>query len=128
MVQNATHTFMVDTVGENTGEAYKGTFKVRVRMSHRDSLREDEVRRGLLGANPDAASDRAKSIAYIFAVLSVRIIDCPSWWANSDNGLALEDDNVVKEVFDQTVEASAKALEELKNKAEEARKQIAADK
>lgn len=109
--------FQVSVTGEVTGEAFKGVFKVRTRLSFKDALARDSVRRNLLGSVPEAASERANSIADVFSELAVRITDAPSWWTNSDGGLELADDNIVAAVYKATMNAGKSAAKEEADKA-----------
>lgn len=118
-------TVTVDVIGETTHEKFPGVFKVRTRLSFRDALRRDEIRRSLLGPNPDGASPRATSIADICSELTVRIVESPSWWGNSDGGLELSDDNVLREVFESTMRAVSDAANDLQKKGEAAKKALA---
>jgi len=117
--------FSVNVTGETTGEVFPGVFKVKTRLSHRDALNRDQIRRSLLGPNPAGASPRAESIADIFSELGVRIVDAPSWWVNSDGGMELSDDAVVAEVYKQAMAAAQVANDELKAKGEAAKKDLA---
>lgn len=105
-------TFHVSVVGETSGENYPGKFTVRTRLSFKDALTRDSVRRNLLGATPETASVRANSVADVFSELAVRIVDAPSWWTNSDGGLELCDDNVVAAVYKAAMEAGKAAVKE----------------
>lgn len=113
--------FTISVQGENPEDLFTGVFKVKTRLSHRDSLTRDQVRRSLLGPNPDGASPRAESTADVFSELAVRIVDAPSWWVGADNGMALMDDAPVSEVYKRTMESVAEALEATKKKGETAK-------
>jgi hypothetical protein len=117
--------FTVNVTGETTGEVFPGVFKVKTRLSFRDALERDKIRRALLGSDPDGASIRANSIADVFSELAVRIVDAPSWWANSANGMDLSDDNVVAEVYKQAMEAAKASVAEVTTKADAAKKDLA---
>lgn len=110
--------FTVDVVGENTEQPWKGLFKTKLRLSHRDYLRQDEIRRGLLGEKPENASPRAANTADLFSFISVHLLEAPQWWTMNQDGLALEDDNVIGEVYSRIVEKKAEAAKKAKEKAE----------
>ena len=93
--------FSISLTGDVTQEKWLGNFKCKLRLSHRDSLAKDVYRRQLLGANPDQASGRAASLAFIASELSVRITSAPAWFMASDNGLELSDDNVLAAIYDE---------------------------
>lgn len=103
--------FSISVVGEETGLPFGGPFKVRTRLSFRQQLFRDERRRQLLGEVPAGTipSDRARQASEMFAELDVRIVDAPKWWRDADNGLDLQDDNVLIEVHAKTMKAVADA-------------------
>lgn len=120
-----TASFILDIVGNNTGEKWSGTFKVKTRLSFRDELRQDQLWRALIGSNgAEHAGPRAVEIADLLAYLQIRILESPEWWTRSGAGTELEDDNVLQEIAKLTSEESKKVSEELKKKAEEARKSL----
>ncbi len=100
-----TVSFSVNIRGESSGHDYSGTFKVRTKTSFRDRIREDEVRRTILGANPEGVTPYVSAVAAALAYLGVRVVESPSWWKEADNGLTLEDDNILTEVNNRTVAA-----------------------
>jgi hypothetical protein len=119
--------FTVNLTGETTGEKLEGRFKVRTRLTFRDQLRRDEVRRTILGVAPDAALPDAFMKAIKLAELAVRIIlpdGAPSWWKNSDSGLDLSDENVVTEIYEKALEAEKKLVDSLKKDGVEAKKNL----
>lgn len=97
------HTFPFSEVGETTEEKFTGDFKAKKRLSHRDQLRKDQLRRDLLGGQPGTPTERALSTAMILSELSVRILKAPKWWTEAGEGLDLEDDNVIGRVYDLTM-------------------------
>ena len=121
---NNTEPFTVSVIGDETQEKWFGTFKAKVRLSHRDHLIKDKVRRDLLGPDGNNASPRALNTAEVFSELAVRVVDAPAWWTDNDNGLGLQDDNVVGEVYKAAVKVATEAAENLKKQAEEAKKEL----
>lgn len=117
--------FVIRVVGEVTGETFVGSFTVKTRLSHRDHLNRDSLRRQLLGDKPEFASERAATSAEIFSQCSTRILEAPSWWTGSDGGMTLTDDSVVIEVYQEALKCEAEALAEVQKKAEEAKKDLA---
>lgn len=118
------HSFSINVVGDTTQEQWVGLFKVKTRLSHRDHLNRDRIRREMLGPNPQGVSPRADSIAEIFSQLSVRIVDAPSWWKDQGGGMDLADDNVVAKVYDEAMKAEADLAKSLKEKADLAKKAL----
>lgn len=120
-------TFSINVTGEETGKAYPGLFKTKVRLSHADQLRQDEMRRELLGKNAEYASPRALNQAEVFSYIWVHLTESPQWWGAHRNGLDLEDDNVLGEIHDNIVKARAEYREKLKAEAEAARQELTKD-
>ncbi len=118
--------FAVNETGEFTGNQYPGTFKIKLRLSHRDRLRLDQMRRELLGPSPDGQPPliEAANTAEIFSYLWTRIISAPSWWVNAGNGIDLEDNKVVSVVYAKTVEKVNEAIEALNKKGDEAKEDL----
>lgn len=123
------HSFSLSEIGEDSGEKFVGDFKSKKRLSHRDQLRLDQIRRDLLGAQPGVPTDRALSTAMILSQLAVRIFKAPKWWAEVSEGLDLEDDNIIGKLHDLVmapVVAAEKAKAEAAKKAQEDMRQEAA--
>jgi hypothetical protein len=111
--------FTIDVKGNSTGKTFKGAFKAKERLSMRDRLDIDTARRNLLGAGKEEeAGVTARSVASILSQLSVRLTQTPDWWLTSNNGLDLEDENVVVAVYEAAIkvetDAQAALLEEAK--------------
>lgn len=118
--------FSISIEGEVTGEKWTGDFSAKKRLSHRDALRKDQVRRELLGAQPGEPSDRALSIAVILSELSVRLTRTPRWWSEKNGGLDLDDENVLAEVYQKAIDIEVQDAKQRKEKAEEAIKEMRA--
>ena len=118
-------TFNISVVGETTGEKWTGQFTTKVRLSHRDHLRLDSIRRELLGVNPESASPRARQSADIFASASVHITKAPSFWTSSGNGMDLADDNVLAEVWAGIEKAKTEYAQSLKLDEDLAKQELA---
>jgi len=101
--------FTVDVLGDVSGVQRTGKFTVKRRLSFRDQLARDNFRRSLLGPSVGDPYVRAANLAELFSETMVRIIDAPSWWKDSDNGLELEDDNVFRAVYIKTMECDVEA-------------------
>src|SRR5277367_6398183 len=105
--------FSINILGETTGERYVGKFKCKVRLSMRDNITKDNIRRQLIGTNPIEAVPMASDLSQAAGELAVRIIDGPSWWLASDNGLDLEDTSVMVEVFNNAMRLEKEYRESL---------------
>jgi hypothetical protein len=112
------------TINVTTSEGgnYAGSFKLKKKLSYRDRLRKDEVRRELLGAMPAGATDDAIAYSIMFSEIIVRSLDSPSWWKDNNNGLGLTDFEPIKAVYDKIQEIEAQMKEELDKRAGEAEK------
>lgn len=97
--------FDVSVKGEESGKDYSGLFEVKTKLSLRDQLKEDEIYRNVLGANPQTAGGDAAAIAQALAYLAVRVTASPDWWRLSDNGRDLEDLDVLAAVNNGAVAA-----------------------
>jgi hypothetical protein len=116
--------FGIDVKGESTDRRYEGVFEAKTKLSHRESLKEDEVRRAILGVNSTEASEYAKSVAAAIAYLSIRVQKAPNWFKDSNNGLDLEDGNVLIEVNNACVKAIDEARASFLEAAEKAKKDL----
>lgn len=112
--------FRISVTGDKTGESYVGTFSVLRRLSHRMEMARDQIYRDLLGANPQFASERAKEQAEIFADLKVSVIKAPTWWTESGGGQDLCDDNVLQEIWSESIKTRVNAIKEVQERAKEA--------
>ena len=116
--------FTIDMVGDSTGERQVGKFSAKKRLTFNDQLARDNFRRQMLGAAPGEPLPRAASMAQIFSELLVRLIDAPSWWVDADEGRALEDENVVVDVYEKALKVESDAAAEVAKKAAIARGEI----
>jgi hypothetical protein len=117
-------TFTVDIKGKETEETFKGEFEARTKLSLKDTLRQDEIRRTILGTNGAEASAEAYNIAFMAAYCAVRITKAPDWWTASDNGTNLEDLNVLDVVSTKCADAINEALGKVVKEAESAQKEL----
>jgi hypothetical protein len=105
--------FTVKIKGDDTGRLYEGMFTVRVKTSHLDTLRQDEIRRATLGASPNEAGARAMDLAHAYAFCVVRLKsgkdEMPAWFKECNYGLEADDPNVLIEVNNAAYKAVEKA-------------------
>lgn len=116
--------FLIVVEGDRTGEKWTGNFTALRRLSHRQELLRDRIYRELLGANPETASERAKSQAEIIADLKVCLVKTPEWWKNSGDGLDLADDNLIQELWKETIRIRVDAINEVKKAGEDATEKL----
>lgn len=81
----------LDSAGEVTKTKYIGTFRIKAVLTHGDRLQLERFYASLLPKNTETVSEEMKVRAATIAELSVRVIDGPGWWTDSNNGLLLLD-------------------------------------
>jgi len=117
--------FTIDVKGDSTGKQFKGVFKAKERLSMGDRLDIDTVRRNLVGsAKTDEVGPAANALAQVLSQLSVRLTDVPSWWSTARNGLDLEDENVIVEVYQAALKIESDAMAALVEAAEKDTKEL----
>lgn len=116
--------FDVKCKGDETEKDYEGLFKVKTKLSIKERLKEDEIRRSLLGVDSQNAGNEAVLIASAVAYLAVRLVETPDWWKASEGGLKLEDSNVLAVVNNNAMAEIAKEYQKLAKKAEEAQVEL----
>jgi hypothetical protein len=116
-------TFTIHETGNVTGEKFDGAFVVKNRLSFRDQLRRDEIRRQILGESPNGTTPTpdANAAAVMLSETAVRIVDAPNFWTNANNGNDLFDDSVLIAVYKGCLKAEDDRLAPLRKKAEEAK-------
>lgn len=113
-----TVTFGVSFKGKETGADYIGTFEAKTSTSYREDLKEDEIRRNVLGVNSVEAGGEAAAVAQAYAYLLIRVVKSPDWWKACGFGLDSEDPNILSEINNRTVAEIAKARESVVKAAE----------
>lgn len=104
MVLNDPKSFSIDVEGSITKRRYEGVFKVRPLLTHRQKLQRDEMKRQLLGAMPESATNDAFKTAVIFSKIWIHLVEAPSWWKDAANGIELLDEEPVSAVVDKIVD------------------------
>jgi hypothetical protein len=99
---------------------------VKTITTQRDFLKIDEKRRLLLGENAGAASPGAQQSAIVLAELAVKVLEAPKWWSDAQNGLDVEDDNIIGEIYGLTVKAELERKEKLQEESKAALERLAA--
>lgn len=115
---------VVDCVGEVSGERYRGVFKIKPRLSHRDSLLRDQFRRELLGKDGDAADPSAVNVAEVFSKVWAHTIEAPLFWREANRGLDLLDESPVVAVYQAIIQKEREFVENIKKQGEEAVKDL----
>lgn len=111
----------------SSGEQYSGTFKMRRRLSHLQTLKRDELRRELLGAKGESAPDSMKLQAYILSTCASHVFDGPRWWNESNSGQDLLDEEPVSAVFNEISKVLQEVNQELETKAKAAQEALKAE-
>lgn len=127
MITKGTETFLVSVKGEVTGETWAGQFRVKTRLSHRDHLESDRVRRELIGKAGGTPDDGIEAISRIFSQLAVRVVESPAWWTDQGNGLDMADENVALDVYQQAMKAERETIEAVRKAAEGAVAELKAE-
>ncbi len=116
--------FTLSVEGDMTGTKHDGNFEAKERLSHRDMLQRDAMRRNLLGDRPETAPTFEQGRAQMLAHLAISLVDAPKWWRDSDGGLDLYDSNVVVELYEKVMDGQNKAVEAIIKKGEEAKAKL----
>lgn len=124
MSSNEPVSFTIDIIGDFTGEKWVGQFEVKPRLSYRDQLKEDQIRRELLGKDSEHAGEDARNYSRLFSGLSVRLVKTPKWWVEYNNGLDLTDQNLIVEIYTKTMDIVKAAAEETVERAENAKAEL----
>lgn len=114
----------INVVGDVTGEKYRGVFKIKPRLSHRDTLMRDQFRRDLLGKDADMADPNAVNVAEVFSKIWAHTVESPMYWRESNRGLDLLDESPVVEIYKAIVAKEKEFIDALKKAGEEAAKEI----
>lgn len=89
----------VVNVTTKDGENLRGKFRVKVKLSLRDMLGMDAMRRSLLGPQTGEPDQVAFLIASGTAKIRAHALETPSWWKDSNDGLDLDDIDVLVSVL-----------------------------
>lgn len=105
MSTETTSIFDVNTIGNESGNPYTGTFKVRTLLSRRQVAQADEFRRTIIGASPDGVVNAVNEDAWVSGQLFVRVLESPEWFRTSAYGIDLPDTNITRIILDKALEA-----------------------
>lgn len=117
-------TFEISVTGDTTGEKFLGNFECKIRLTHREMLLKDKIRRELLGESSVNASQLALDEAEVISELSVRITKAPGWWDNSNKGLDLYDYNLLTEIYNKVKDIENEYLNKINKNGEAARQEL----
>ncbi len=108
------------TIPVEGDEPLRGKFKINVKLSYREMLAMDAMRRQLLGPLSGEADGMAALIASAVAKIRTHAIDTPSWWKEAGNGIDFDDMTVVLTVLEEIQKVEKTHLEEIQKAAEKA--------
>lgn len=116
--------FDIHVVGDTTGQTWTGTFKAKDKLSFRDQITIDRIRRDLLGPNATGADPEIIAQVTVLAELAVRIIDAPNWWRESKQGTELHDTNVLMELYTAAMKVQDDAMARIREAGEKAKQDL----
>lgn len=111
--------FSINIVGETTQERWIGKFRALRRLSFRQQMTKDKLKREYLGDLAQYASSRAIEQAVVFADLAVSLTAMPDWWVSSGHGQELSDDNLIEAIWTEVAKIQGTLKEEDKKKTAE---------
>lgn len=104
------------------GDTLRGKFRVKVKLTYREILEMDSVRRQLQGPQGGDVDPLAALVASSLAKINTHIMDgdCPSWWKDANNGLDFDDLNIILEVAKELNKVEKAHLDDLKKLSDKA--------
>lgn len=108
-------------------EPLRGKFRVKVKLSYRDILNMDAMRRQLLGPGGGEADGFAALIASNVAKIRIHSLETPSWWREAEEGLGFDDIGVIVAIANELNKIEKDHLEDLKKLAEKATEDLKAE-
>lgn len=124
MILNDPKSFTIDVKGTTTEQSYSGLFKMKPILSHREKLRRDELKRQVLGSNPESATEDSVRTAVIFSKIWIHLTESPAWWREANNGIDLLDEEPVLAVLDKIIELEGEILNKTQKDGEAAKKEL----
>jgi hypothetical protein len=107
MNDNQIYLTLDDTVGENTGKTYSGTFKVHKYLTNKE---RSAVSRFLEVLCKDIERDtNLILLMQAIAHMKIHTLEAPSWWTESENGLNLMDTEPVFKIYSMLLQAQRPA-------------------
>jgi hypothetical protein len=119
MIKDNDSSFTIKVADPTMPEPWYGEFRTLKRLTHRQILLRDKLRREYLGTNHQEAPDSEQNRAYILAHLAVSVVKAPTWWAESNQGLDLVGDAVIMELWRQVTKIQDETIKEDQNRLNE---------
>jgi hypothetical protein len=129
MAIKATVDLAIDCKGELSGNQFTGSFVAKTKLSMKESLKQDEIYRSILGANSQDAGDSSKKVAAAISYLMTHVVTSPDWWKAMNLGMDCEDMNLlatINNAVQEKIELEYKKLAEEAKASEELLKAIPA--
>lgn len=120
--------FSIHVEGDATGKTWTGDFRAKIRLSRRDIITRDRIRREMLGSAGGTPDQHASDLALAYAELKVRITDAPPWFVESDFGLDMEDESPMAHVYQKALKVQTEEIERKLKDAESKAAEMKAEK
>lgn len=108
-------TFSISVDGDTSGEKFEGQFTAKcvLNMSEKHIKELEKTRLMADYANP---SGSLAGIAEILSTLRVKLVKWPDWWANTDFGNKILDENIVITIYDEVQKLEQEWRKEVREK------------
>jgi hypothetical protein len=101
-------------------ENLRGKFKVNVKLSLREILEMDALKRSLLGPQGGEVGGMAQLVAGTIARIQTHAVETPSWFKDANCGLDFDDVNVVLAIGAELNKVEKSHLEDIQKAASKA--------
>lgn len=103
-IPDKSNKFSLKAKGSLSGEEYSGDFECKI-----PNLRDQALiakNKAFLNGGMEASLDKAtKNLHHMVSYCKYTLISCPDWFAETDFGYDLFDQNIVEEVFNKILES-----------------------
>lgn len=117
--------FSINETGTKSGRLFSGSFTVKTLLTRADQFAADQKRREILGPGGQEALEGLRLEAFMLGQLSVRIVKAPQFWEDTNQGLNLEDFNIIQILFDKCIELEGQRSAALQQEAKQALERMA---
>ncbi len=116
--------FTINIVGEHTQQTWKGEFRARRFLTHRQRLAKDKLYREFMGNNPENAEFVSHQTSLILAECAVGLSKVAQFWSESNGGQDLVDENIIVKVWEEMRKIQGDAVKHLEKKGDEAKEEL----
>lgn len=109
--------FFFSKEGEITGHKYEGQFNVKCVLSVADK-RALEIEQSRLSMDLLNPTDNLVAISRVVANLRVRVLGAPDWFDQIIGNLDILDDNIIFELYGESLDRAAEWRDDLKKKSQ----------